>query len=732
MRRPTAARSRAIAIAGSAFLLAVAILTGVVPAVLADHHPAVPERVEGQRVYDGGLLGPEFTAAAENLADFMAELHGVELVAVITTQDLDADAAAGQATAIAEATAEDWGLSRAVVVSVVAGADGCNGGAAVLPVQPLPDVSIDGARIVAETMASDLATCDLSGATLDGMVEVVDGLSRVGPAPAPGAGPPFPDPLDGRAVYDTAGVLDPATIAKAESTIDAIEARTGAEVVVYTQQVEYGVTEADAEAHAIALMDQWGVGRKGFDDGLVILYDLDPSLEHGQVQLYAGPGYREAFLSNGERQQVFEEDMLPRLREGDLDGALLAALAKVDANATPEHAASLQTARQVDAAVGIVGAPLALMVLIGSAVFAWMRYGRDPVYLDDPSVHMAGPPEDLTPASAAFVIAGRPSRRALTTAMLDLASRGLIAFRPEEKLLARDKVGIEIDPDPVNETDRADRARADVRPLGPAEKLAERRIRALAGGDGYIDDDELLAFGAEVGDFDRALENHVVAKGWFREKPSAARNRWMLRGFVAIVAGIAAIVVGTNLPSAGLLVLGVALVIGGIAVGSIALFMDAVTLPGAMIRAMMAAYRRTLDKTMAQSRSMNQVVDEAGLDWLDTPDRAVVWGVALGLQERVEDVLQRTFQDVEEGRVAAGVNYVPAWYGGSSGGGGGGGMPGGGGSIFSSSAIPNFGGMMAVLGTIGNSPSSSGSSGGGGGFSGGSSGGGGGGAGGGF
>ena len=69
------------------------------------------------------------------------------------------------------------------------------------------------------------------------------------------------------------------------------------------------------------------------------------------------------------------------------------------------------------------------LVLIGSGVFAWIRYGRDPVYLDDPSIHMAGPPPDLTPAAGAFVVNGGPSRRALTAAMLDLASRGEIAFR---------------------------------------------------------------------------------------------------------------------------------------------------------------------------------------------------------------------------------------------------------------------------------------------------------------
>ena len=153
-----------------------------------------------------------------------------------------------------------------------------------------------------------------------------------------------------------------------------------------------------------------------------------------------------------------------------------------------------------------------------------------------------------------------------------------------------------------------------------------------------------------------------------------------------------------------------------------------------MIRAMLAAYRRTLQKTMEQARSMQQVVDQAGavgMTWLDTPDQAVVWGTALGLQHEIESVLSRSIEDVQEGRSAAAVPYFPSWYTNSSGNAfSGSDMAGSGGSIFSDSGIPDVGGMMSALGTIGNSPSSSGS--GGGGFSGGSSGGGGGGAGGGF
>ncbi len=138
--------------------------------------------------------------------------------------------------------------------------------------------------------------------------------------------------------------------------------------------------------------------------------------------------------------------------------------------------------------------------------------------------------------------------------------------------------------------------------------------------------------------------------------------------------------------------------------------------------------RRPWSRPAPCSRSWH----EAGLDWLETPDQAVVWGTALGLQSEIEDVLKRSMEDVERGDVASSAAYFPGWYQTSSGQSfSSAAAAGSGGSIFSGSAVPDLGGMMSALGTIGNSPSSSGSSGGGG-FSGGSSGGGGGGAGGGF
>jgi uncharacterized membrane protein len=193
-----------------------------------------------------------------------------------------------------------------------------------------------------------------------------------------------------------------------------------------------------------------------------------------------------------------------------------------------------------------------------------------------------------------------------------------------------------------------------------------------------------------------------------------------------------AIIIGFNLPSGGVTVLGGALIVAGVLMIIVARYMPARTMAGAMIYAMLAAYRRTLQKTMEQSRSMNQVVKDAGLAWIETPDQATVWGVALGLQEDVEAVIGRSAEDAQAG-VSTYNPWVPMWYGRgfASSGTGGGGQFGVAPGLFSSSGVPDFGGMFSVLGSIGNSPSSSGS-GGSGGFGGGGGGGGGGGAGGGY
>jgi len=484
----------------------------------------------------------------------------------------------------------------------------------------------------------------------------------------PMPGPPYPEPITTVAVYDYAKVISPDVISRLDSSIDAIEERTGAEVVIYTQ--------------------------------------LKPSAD---------------------TPEATEETMLPFLRECDFDAALLSALRVIDAAATADHAQSLQLARQIDAMAGLVVAPLLLVGLVGWAGWSWLRYGRDPEYLDDDSILMPAPPPGMSPAAAAVLIDGRSKRHALTTAMVDLASRGEISFR--SKVGKPQELSIDIT---VPDQRDARLARNRRQALGPAERYALDELKTLGGAIRTIDPEDVPTFAKSVDGFDERVEEVVASNGWFAEAPSDAIDRWSRRAAVVLIGGVAAVFFGFKLPSSGLVLVAVAAIVAAVAIFVIARAMPQRTMEGARMYAQLAAYRRTLQRTLEGSRTMDQVVSSKVLPWVETPDQAVVWAYAFGLHEEAEEVLERSMEDVRTGAASPTRTYFPLWYSlgareGARIGGGTSRAPTAG--LFSEGVVPDFTSMTAALGSIGSPPASSGS---GGGFSGGSSGGGGGGAGGGF
>jgi uncharacterized membrane protein YgcG len=163
-----------------------------------------------------------------------------------------------------------------------------------------------------------------------------------------------------------------------------------------------------------------------------------------------------------------------------------------------------------------------------------------------------------------------------------------------------------------------------------------------------------------------------------------------------------------------------------------------------MLWSMLSAYQRTLRLTLAGAHSMGEVVEKKAVPWVTTPDQAMAWGVAFGLDHEIEVVLSRSLVADEEipgaGVLARPIHtWYPAWYqtgSFSSGAAHVTGVPSG---IFSASALPDPGSIMAGLKSVTSpslpytsSNSSSNSSGFSGGSFGGGGGGGGGGAGGGF
>ncbi len=554
-------------------------------------------------------------------------------------------------------------------------------------------------------------------------------------AGAGAAGPPFPDPVADQAVYDTADILTDAVETEAERIIDGIEARSGAELVVYTQ-VDPGISEDENLNNAKQLIDQWGIGRAGFDDGLVLMVGMAENLINGRVSLYGGSGFLGAYANEDALKEVIDGEFVPSALNGDFDGAVLSTLRDLEERVTPENRERLETLRVLNAGLGLVGAPLLLIGSLGWAWMRWRREGDDPELTDSPSILMAGPPADMTPALATVIRRGTASDHTVNTLLAELASTGRLSFHNLDKVRSARS---DDDPDPT--TDPAIEVHGDAGTadeLKPPQREAWDALKRLAGGSGRLRRERLWRVNSDLGPMKRRFEQEAVNLGWLERLPGPSINRMTAVAIGLVLVGGGAIWIALSVPMSGALLAGGALVLGGIGTFLFARAMSQRTSKGAYVDAMLTAYRRTLQKTMEQARSMGEVVQQPEIAKLaDTPDKAVVWGLALGLHDEVASLLARGLEEQRSATGSTAGAYYPYWLGsGSSAGVSGasaadlpGGVSYGSGSVFSGSAMPDIGGMFSALGSVGSTPPSSTSSssgGGGGGFSGGGGGGGGG------
>ncbi len=174
----------------------------------------------------------------------------------------------------------------------------------------------------------------------------------------------------------------------------------------------------------------------------------------------------------------------------------------------------------------------------------------------------------------------------------------------------------------------------------------------------YIPADRAMRFHPPLG-FATFVENYARRKGWITGLSFIARWKWEGLAAVEVVIGLVVAVAGGADQQ---LVYGVGLGIaaGGVATWLLARFMASRTHEGAVMKAQLAAYRRTLRATFEASATLDDAVTATGLKWLETPDQALVWGVALGLRSEIEELLRRTTSGMNAGRIPTSA-FLPRW-----------------------------------------------------------------------
>jgi uncharacterized membrane protein YgcG len=485
----------------------------------------------------------------------------------------------------------------------------------------------------------------------------------------------LPPSQEGKYVYDLANIWSPATESQAQSIAEGIRARTEAQLAIVSWPSDiYDVSTEDARIDALTIINTWGVGRAGVNDGLVVLFDMDSgSSRHGQIYLYAGKGYLERYLDPDEAAEIVNGAMLPLAKDGDIDGALLAGLAKIDhvtqPNGNPDRGAK-----------NLLNALLVAIVLgLGVAVFGlflrtWWERGRDAeVPLIDDSVLLPVPPPGLTPALATVLRHDGVDKESFTSALVDLGHRGLVTFEQPDG--DSKHVDLVIPPEPLIDPNSLEARR---RPLGEAEARLAASIAAKAEGSRLSWSQLKAGEGAKLyATFKKNLGEASKASGYFREDPNKLPTQW---AGIAIGLIVALVVFGFFFvfdtdensselfrPGKGFLMVPMLISAGlGVLTAVFSGRLVARTLDGARALGMALAYKNTLRYELKRAHTVDEAVEETKtrLPWITTPDLLTVWAVAFGLKDEIDDLIRETFETAK----ATGAHvWAPAWYYGSGG-----------------------------------------------------------------
>lgn len=176
----------------------------------------------------------------------------------------------------------------------------------------------------------------------------------------------FADPATTRApeghVNDFAGVLRPDDRQRLEQRLVDLERTTGAEVALLTVE---RVPNGDIERAAVDQFQAWGVGKRGRDNGVLILC----AIQDRAVRIEVGYGL-EPILPDSICSRIIRERMVPAFRRGDFSTGLVdgtEAVAKIIERGEPARVeAPAKSVGDADANLALV------VVIIGFFILQWM------------------------------------------------------------------------------------------------------------------------------------------------------------------------------------------------------------------------------------------------------------------------------------------------------------------------------------------------------------------------
>ena len=170
-------------------------------------------------------------------------------------------------------------------------------------------------------------------------------------------------------VTDLTGTLQPDQAAALDAKLRAFEQAKGSQVAVLIVPT----TQPEAiEQYAIRVADAWRLGRKGIDDGAILIVARDDR----KLRIEVGRGL-EGALPDATANRIIDEVIVPQLRAGDYYGGISAGVDRMLRVIEGEPLPEPKRSRPADGVPGLFNLLPILLIfaLVGGSVFRRM-FGR--------------------------------------------------------------------------------------------------------------------------------------------------------------------------------------------------------------------------------------------------------------------------------------------------------------------------------------------------------------------
>lgn len=134
-------------------------------------------------------------------------------------------------------------------------------------------------------------------------------------------------------VIDHAGMLNPQQRSNLDNVLKEYEARSGGQIAILL----LNSTAPEAiEQYSIRVADAWKLGRKGIDDGVILVVAKDNDKALRRLRIEAGRGIQ-GTVTDAQSKRILQDVIAPYFRQNDYYGGLAAAITALTTLMDQEH-----------------------------------------------------------------------------------------------------------------------------------------------------------------------------------------------------------------------------------------------------------------------------------------------------------------------------------------------------------------------------------------------------------